>query len=52
MLQKPIINLEVTLIERGSIITYRRNLWVWQWKNFFSKKNNILKDEEEATVDD
>ena len=38
-------------MKRGSIITYRKKLWVWQWKNFFSKKNNVWKDEEEAHKD-
>ena len=51
ILQRPIRNSEVIPIERGSIITYRRNLWVWQWKKIFSKKNNVWKDEEEAHKD-
>ena len=46
MLQRPTRNLEVTPIERGSIITYRRNFGFCQWKNFFWGKINVWKVEE------
>ena len=51
ILQRPIRNSEVIPIDRESVITYRRNLWVWQWKNFFWRKKNVWKDEEEAHKD-
>ena len=46
MLQRPTINSEVTPIERGSIITYRRNFEFDNEKKFFWRKINAWKEKE------
>ena len=46
MLQRPTRNSEVTPIERGSIITYRRNFEFDNEKKIFWRKNYVWKEKE------